>query len=365
MAVVQLDQKLQFNGTAAITRNKPTHIRRLGIEAYSATATTRIMRVIPLKTAATSLNASATVVNKPIIRRQNAASRLNGSGIVNITPPVRMRRSRASIYKSTAETKLVPFTRIRHSKAKFAATGKIQFSNFTRIKKGVGSMHTDSSMYSDSYSWRYITVRSSLSAQAKFESYYYDYRNILQDVRDYLPKYYNESMDVEMLTQTVSNELIRTNSLAYHILDQFFPQTATWGLDIWERHFDIEVDYSRSMEERRAEVIERISGFYYVTLEILQYEAEKFFPTEFDHQAAEQCIYITILDKTVTEEHPLYKKFIRRLTDLIPCHLDFYIRFKRTTWGELKYVDVQSWQEVNRYAWGPIKTAIFPVKPKN
>lgn len=204
--------------------------------------------------------------------------------------------------------------------------------------------------------WHWKTVRANLHTSSNLEMYFVDHRDILQDIADYLPKYYNESLEVSQLTQTVGNEFIRATALAQDILNQFFPERATWGLARWERDFLIEVDTARPIEERRAEVIERIAGYYKLTLEILYYEARKFYDVIIDHNGAEQYIIIELTDMSITpSSDPVkFSKFSRRMISLIPCHLDIYIKTYESNWGELKRKRVK-WGTTARYGWQSIR----------
>src|SRR5690606_17659508 len=53
----------------------------------------------------------------------------------------------------------------------------------------------------------------------------------------------------------------------YDVLDQFFVDTATWGLDYWEKIVGIETDKNMPLETRRKLIKERLQGFGTLTEE--------------------------------------------------------------------------------------------------
>ena len=57
-------------------------------------------------------------------------------------------------------------------------------------------------------------------------------------------------------------------------MDQFFVETATWGLDLWEQQVGIETDRGLSHESRRAEIKQKLVASGQTTVEMVRQLAE-------------------------------------------------------------------------------------------
>ncbi|MFT4413180.1 putative phage tail protein [Fredinandcohnia humi] len=79
------------------------------------------------------------------------------------------------------------------------------------------------------------------------------------EMRLYLPKYYDESKEVNAKIDAEGKEFDELRVKIYDVLDQFFVNTATWGLDIWEKELGIPTNYNESYEVRRARILSKLS----------------------------------------------------------------------------------------------------------
>lgn len=83
-------------------------------------------------------------------------------------------------------------------------------------------------------------------------------RDVRESMMSYLPEIYQRSKTVNEIIRSDSNEIEILFQKIKETLDQFFVDTATWGLDIWESEFGIKTDKSKSYEERRSVVKAKI-----------------------------------------------------------------------------------------------------------
>lgn len=58
----------------------------------------------------------------------------------------------------------------------------------------------------------------------------------------WLPRHYQRSIDVQMFIDTIAREAERLEAARLDVLDQFFVQTATWGLVYWEESMQLPVE---------------------------------------------------------------------------------------------------------------------------
>lgn len=76
----------------------------------------------------------------------------------------------------------------------------------------------------------------------------------------YLPTFYYGSLDVDEMMKSEGEAFDKFNADIYDVLDQFYIESATWGLDIWEREFAIVSQPNDSYEQRRARLRAKITG---------------------------------------------------------------------------------------------------------
>lgn len=80
-------------------------------------------------------------------------------------------------------------------------------------------------------------------------------RNDKVDISRYLPKFLASDKAMFHALAACSTQHEKQRLLLDDLSNQFFIQTATWGLAEWERLVGIETDISRRLEDRRAEVL--------------------------------------------------------------------------------------------------------------
>lgn len=307
-----------ISGSATLTNAKSINIRKAQLTVVASGVMTAAQPKRIMKNAITGMSARGTIVaRQPVLLRYSEVNPMSGSASIVAVEPVRIRHvDDPALYGGTGEVAL------------------------------------------QSDMWKYMTVRGALVGKATLEAYFYEFRDIRQSMSDYIPKYYADSLEAKEILQTEASEFVRFNSYAIDVLHQFFPATATWSLNRWEKLFHIDNDVVGTIDERREEIIERISGFYMITLAELQKQAEKFWAVSITQDPKNFTVTITILDKTVDATHPKYAKFVRKMVALIPVHLELIILFKQTTWAELKTLGT-TWDEIKLYSWEDVTKASF------
>lgn len=160
-------------------------------------------------------------------------------------------------------------------------------------------------------------------------------RDIAQDMRDYLPRYYSESTVAMNVIDRESTEILAFNSAIQDVLAQFFIDTATWGIANWERICGVVTDDLKPIEQRRSVIKSKLRGVGTVTAAMIKNVAEAYDNGEV----------------TVTEDNATYTVNIafisnhgipENLTDIqaalreiIPAHLAINFLFTYMTWSTL------------------------------
>lgn len=201
-----------------------------------------------------------------------------------------------------------------------------------------------------------------MKTTSKLEMHYYDNRDIMKSIFEYLPmKFYGDSKEVLNIMKAKANAFIKLNYDIQDVLLQCFPSTATWGLDRWEQLFDIQTDYGLSYEERRKVIQERIEGHYTVTVDFLSKESNRFYPSYITQDVANFNVFINITSREKIDEGNLekYEKFMKRMRDLIPSHLDIEIFYDTVVWREFIDADIR-WGDISkRFSWGELSFQFY------
>ena len=92
--------------------------------------------------------------------------------------------------------------------------------------------------------------------------------------RELVPAYYLAHEQSRAIIETLADASLEAKVALADVMDQFFVDTATWGLDLWEWQVGIQTDRSLSMESRRASVRQKLVASGNTTAEIVKEIAE-------------------------------------------------------------------------------------------
>lgn len=94
------------------------------------------------------------------------------------------------------------------------------------------------------------------------------------------PDYYRESLVMAQIWGTIAEELAARETDNDEIMLQLNVQTATWGLDIYEKTLDIPTDLSKPYQQRRERILSKMRGPGLVNLAKIKEVAESYYGGE-------------------------------------------------------------------------------------
>lgn len=162
-----------------------------------------------------------------------------------------------------------------------------------------------------------------------------------------------------MRNDPVVNELMKATGLNFDSLEsklfdlynQYFIDTATWGLDIWEKQLGIKIDYNRSLENRRSLIKAKLRGEGKVDSVKIKSVVDSWTNGNVDVELISGTIKITFNDvKGIPSELNIVKD---TLEDIKPAHLRMLYEFTYTIWSEVKNL---TWSQIKTGTWGQLKT---------
>jgi uncharacterized protein YmfQ (DUF2313 family) len=172
--------------------------------------------------------------------------------------------------------------------------------------------------------------------------------DVESELYTYLPTEYAEYRESRAIIKAEASEFETLSSAIKDVLDQFFIDTATWGLANWETISGIPVDETKPIEERRSLIKAKRRGAGVVTAEQIQNVINSYSggAVQITEDMANYTIKIKFVSTFGTPTNmPDIQQVIR---DIVPAHLAITY--------EYKYPLYSDWNVANR-TWSTINTA--------
>ncbi|MGE5552819.1 MAG: putative phage tail protein [Betaproteobacteria bacterium] len=161
-----------------------------------------------------------------------------------------------------------------------------------------------------------------------------------QAMLGYLPWYYETSRVMRAILQAQGSELDRLRQALDETLAQFFVNTATWGLDTWEKELGLPVAPAQSESERRDRIVSRLQGFGTATISVVKQVAEAYDKGRCQVIEDFPAYTVTIRFVDTTGIPPNLEDLKAAVRAVVPAHLDLKYEFNYLVWDEL---DTRGW----------------------
>lgn len=179
-----------------------------------------------------------------------------------------------------------------------------------------------------------------------------------REMLTYLPPYYETSRVMRSILQAQGSELDKLRQALDETLAQFFVDTATWGLPIWEQMLGLPPAEEETIEERRDRVKSKIRGYGTATIRTIKNVAESYDKGVID--VAEDFSKYTVIRFVDTTGIPSNLEDLKAIVrEMVPAHLAIEYEFnffvwdeleeKNWTWDQLDGLNL-SWSELEVYA---------------
>lgn len=182
------------------------------------------------------------------------------------------------------------------------------------------------------------------------EQLYADIQQIEQietpDLISYLPPYYQNVKEMVAIQNTLAQELGQINIDIEDLIKQCFVDTATWGLEIWERIFGIQTDKTKPLDQRRSMIKAKMRGAGTVNIEQIKNIARAFLNGELDvtENFANYSIDIEFTDYGGVP--PNRDDLTKILREIIPAHLEINYILNYLLWSVLRNLE-WTWDDID------------------
>lgn len=133
------------------------------------------------------------------------------------------------------------------------------------------------------------------------------------------------------------------------ILNQVFLDTATWGLEIYERALLIPVDRNKPLSERRERIKAKLRGQGKVGVDLIKSTIGSWVGGTVDVLFEDSTIKITFVDLIGIPQN--INDVMIAMEEIKPAHLAVMYTYKYNTWAS---VANKTWGELEQYTWGQV-----------
>ncbi|MFF2093718.1 putative phage tail protein [Paenibacillus sp. NPDC058174] len=163
---------------------------------------------------------------------------------------------------------------------------------------------------------------------------------------NHLPEYYADINESRIICQTEGMEFDSLESASAAVLSQRFVDSATWGLQRWEKELGIAASAGQPFEQRRAVIWSRMRGTGTIRSESIKVVAGAY--TNGEVEVLENFSESTIILKfvSVLGIPPNIADITETLRSLIPAHLLIKYEYIYTTWGDIEAAPVFTWSDL-------------------
>ncbi len=170
------------------------------------------------------------------------------------------------------------------------------------------------------------------------------------------PDFYAASPEFVDLQNALEPEALALWTAQGGLMDQLCVNTATWGLQYWEKTLGIPVEQGKDLEYRRSRIRSKLRGSGVTTVALIESVAESFSNGDVAVTEYPQAYRLEIKFVGIIGIPPNMEDLTASLREILPAHLAWdYVMVYNTwdvtaqhTWDELRQ---RSWDDVKGVAW--------------
>ncbi|HGT1700619.1 YmfQ family protein [Clostridioides difficile] len=138
---------------------------------------------------------------------------------------------------------------------------------------------------------------------------------------DKLPSFYNNNV-TRKIQEAYDIELETLRETYDDTFDQFFVDTATWGLDYWENILSIKNKFDLSIEDRRSNIKAKMRGKGTTTIEVIKAISEAYTKTNVDVEVFSNLFSFTLSFITNDCSYNTILELDKKIEEMKPAHLE-------------------------------------------
>jgi len=172
------------------------------------------------------------------------------------------------------------------------------------------------------------------------------------DLMKYLPPYYYEIVEMLAIQSKLGGELGEQAEAIETAFNQYFVDSATWGLTRWENVLGLKSDSSLPDARRRESILAKLRGAGTTTKVKIIQTAIAFSGGEvnvIEYPAESRFEVVFVGTKGIP---PNMAGFIQMLEDIKPAHLAFALKYTYTVWNQ---IGTMTWNQARSKTWSELR----------
>lgn len=153
------------------------------------------------------------------------------------------------------------------------------------------------------------------------------------------------------IIEALSGRLKAAEGKINDLYRQIFLDYATWYLETKEKEMDIE-KRSEDISKRRDVVRTRLLGVGTATKQMIESTVNAIEGVTIETSFSEMTVSVYFKEAAENKLITLAKEV---LSEIIPYHLDLFLKWEHVKWQELENV---TWGDVKNYTWGEVKDSV-------
>lgn len=175
------------------------------------------------------------------------------------------------------------------------------------------------------------------------------YENLLL----YMPLYYRDSGIVNALLSVEGKEFDILRENIDDVKNQFFIDTATWGLELWEKEYGLPVNTEFTDQQRRSRLKGKIRGVGKSDATLIKTLAEAYSNGEVDVSFEDGTIGVKFVG--IRGIPDILEVLKGQINDIVPAHLEVVYIFSYLTWKEFDLLSASvqesmTWDQLEVYS---------------
>ncbi|CAM3030535.1 DUF2313 domain-containing protein [Paenibacillus taichungensis] len=151
-----------------------------------------------------------------------------------------------------------------------------------------------------------------------------------------LPSLYENVLEMQLLTETEGVELDKLTVGLESVLDQFYPESATWALERYERDLQIQTNQAKPDDQRRSVIISKMRGSGKVSGSMLKNVAQAYESGSIDVSVSPEEYLIRIRFIDTWGLPPNLDDLKAAIEDIKPAHMTVEYRLRYLTISEVE-----------------------------
>lgn len=172
------------------------------------------------------------------------------------------------------------------------------------------------------------------------------------DISKYVPGYLAKTAQFKALHQAEGYELGLTFENLRDSARQLFLDTATWGLERWEKMYGVDTNLSLTNEQRREIIAAKIRGQGTTTKQMIEDTAASFSGGEVEVEEDNANYHFIVKFVGIKGIPKNMQAFESMLEDIKPAHLYYTFAYTYTLWRELQN---KTWGRISDKTWEQIR----------